>query len=115
MVVKRSQPAEEVDLIAANEETMEDQDPRSFAPSIKRVDYPSPTAFDDVRADDLNLISSNPWFTCHPVLRYADDDFAAFVRYAWDEEFFRVSSWMPRLHAHVETPLLSMWLTFVVG
>lgn len=87
MVITRIQSVEDAYLIAAKEETTVDHDARSIAPSIIGVGYSSPTAFDDFGPDELNVIPVIPWFTCHPVLRDADNDFAAFVRYACVEMF----------------------------
>lgn len=67
---------------------MANPDLRSIDASIGAVDYPSPTAFEDVGPDDFKVISAIQWFTHQAVLADADNDFVALLCYAWDGEFF---------------------------
>lgn len=70
---------------------MTEPDQRSIAPTIRGVDYSSPTAFDDVISADFKVISGIHLFTRvrqQALLADTGNDYAALESCAWDGAFF---------------------------
>lgn len=59
-VMTVSQFAEDARRVAASKNNMGDPNPCSNTHSVGWMDYPSPSAFNEVTPDDLNVISAIP-------------------------------------------------------